>query len=84
MGLKRPGRILHSVFTKLLAVMLITGLLINMMVGIFFHLVYKTFSRAPLQKSIVQYVNYLIADMGTPPDQQRAAEVAGTSSSAKL
>jgi signal transduction histidine kinase len=77
MGLKRPGRILHSVFTKLLAVMLITGLLINMMVGIFFHLVYKTFSRAPLQKSIVQYVNYLIADMGTPPDQQRAAEVAG-------
>lgn len=75
-SMKRAGRIYRSVFTKLLIVIIITGFLINLMIGIFFHFTYKSLARSPFQKNLIQYVNYLIDDLGTPPDVERARQIA--------
>ena len=69
------NRIVRSVFTKLLVVIILTGLCINLVVGGFFwH--YRNLSGGPFHKNVVQYLNYLIADMGTPPNLDRAREIA--------
>ncbi len=73
--MKKAGRIYRSVFTKLLVVIFITGLLINMMIGAFFHFTYKTWVRSPFQKNIIQYVNYIIDDLGSPPDLEHARRI---------
>jgi signal transduction histidine kinase len=69
------NRIIRSVFTKLLVVIILTGLCINLVVGGFFwH--YRKLSGGPFHKNIIQYLNYLIADMGSPPNLDRAREIA--------
>ncbi len=73
--MKKAGRIYRSVFTKLLLVIFITGFLINMMIGVFFHFTYKTLARSPFKKNIIQYVNYIIDDLGSPPDLERAKRI---------
>ncbi len=74
--MKRAGRIYRSVFTKLLIVIVVTGFLINLMIGIFFHFIYKSLARSPFQKNLIQYANYLIDDLGNPPDAERARQLA--------
>lgn len=78
--MKWPGRIHNSVFAKLLLVIIIAGTLINLLMGAFFHFAYTTLAQTPLQKNIIRYVNYLIDDLGTPPDIARAEEIARRSS----
>jgi signal transduction histidine kinase len=73
------NKVFRSVFTKLLAVIILTGICINLVVGGFFwH--YRNLSGGPFHKNVVQYLNYLIADMGHPPSLQRARQIAQASS----
>ena len=69
------NRIIRSVFTKLLVVIILTGICINVVVGGFFIHLRNEFIE-PFQKNVVQYLNYLIADMGDPPTLDRAREIA--------
>ena len=82
----RPGmrrnwlnKILRSVFTKLLVVILLTGIAVNLVVGGFFWM-HRTAALRPLHKNIVQYADYIISDLGTPPSLKRARQVAGQAS----
>ena len=69
------NKIIRSVFTKLLVVIIITGICINLVVvGFFIHL--RDAFVGPFHKNVVQYLNYLIADMDTPPTLDRAREIA--------
>lgn len=68
-------KIIKSVFTKLLVIIIVTGIAINLIVGGVFwthrHMAGKT-----IHQNIVQYINYLIADLGQPPSLSRAREIA--------
>ena len=69
------NRIIRSVFTKLLVVIILAGICINLVVvGFFVHL--RDAFVGPFHKNVVQYLNYLITDMGTPPTLDRAREIA--------
>jgi len=69
------NKIFRSVFTKLLVVILLTGICINLVVGGFFIHLRNQFV-GPFHKNVVQYLDYLIADMGSPPNLDRAREIA--------
>jgi signal transduction histidine kinase len=69
------NRIIRSVFTKLLVVIILTGICINLVVGGFFIHLRNQFV-GPFHKNVVQYLNYLIADMGNPPTLDRARKIA--------
>jgi signal transduction histidine kinase len=67
-------RSIRSVFTKLLVVIICTGICINLVVGGFFwH--YRSAAGRPLHKNVLQYLNYLIDDLGSPPDPDRAKKI---------
>ena len=66
MRIKFFNRIIRSIFTKLLVVIILTGICINIVVGGFFIHLRDEFI-VPFQNNVVQYLNYLIADMGNPP-----------------
>jgi signal transduction histidine kinase len=75
MRIKFFSTIIRSVFTKLLAVIILAGICINLVVGGFFwH--YRNLAGGPFHKNVVQYLNYLIGDMGNPPSLERAREIA--------
>jgi len=70
------NKIFNSIFMKLLVLLLITGICINVLVGGFFMYLYRgTVRNSPYRKNIVQYVNYLIKDIGSPPDFQHAQKI---------
>jgi signal transduction histidine kinase len=69
------NRIIRSVFTKLLVVIILTGICINLVVGGFFLHLRNQFV-GPFHQNVVQYLNYLIADMGNPPTLDRARDIA--------
>ena len=67
-------RIISSVFTKLLVVIILTGICVNLVVvGFFWH--YRSAAGRPLHKNILQYLNYIIDDLGNPPRLDRAKTV---------
>ncbi len=72
---KWAKRILNSVFTKMLAIILVTGIFINIALWGFFG-AYRAMAGRPFQSNILQYLNYVIADLGTPPDYERALRIA--------
>jgi signal transduction histidine kinase len=76
MRLNFLARIPNSVFLKLSAVLIIAGICINMVVGIFFNHALKYSTRSPIQKYINQYVGSIIKELGNPPDLNTAKEVA--------
>jgi len=67
-------RIIRSVFTKLLLVIVLTGICVNIVVGGFFW-IHRSAAGRPLHKNIVQYLNYIIDDLGTPPSLVRARQI---------
>lgn len=67
-------KIVRSVFAKLLVVIILTGLCVNIVVGGFFWL-HRSAAGRPLYKNILQYLSYIIDDMGRPPNRERAAEI---------
>ena len=68
-------RLIRSVFTKLLVVIILTGICVNIVVGTFFW-IHRSGAGRPLHKNIAQYLNYIIDDLGIPPSLERAKELA--------
>ena len=67
-------RIIRSVFTKLLLVIILTGICVNIVVGGFFwH--HRSAAGRPLHKNVLQYLYYIIEDIGNPPDPVRARQI---------
>ncbi len=65
-----------SIFTKLFLIIIATGIVINLLVAGFFRLQYlRDTRRAFIEKNVTAYVEYLIADIGFPPDINRAREI---------
>jgi signal transduction histidine kinase len=73
------NKIFRSVFTKLLIVILFTGIAVNLVVGGFFWM-HRSAAVRPLHQNILQYANYIIADLGTPPSLERARQLAAKAS----
>jgi len=71
---------INSIFTKLLVVVVCTGLCINIAIGAVFHQIFQNLTETPLERNIIQYANYLVEDMGIPPQFERAREIAETAS----
>jgi signal transduction histidine kinase len=69
------NKIIKSVFTKLLLIIIVTGIAINILVGgfIFAH---RPTAKSTIHKNIVHYLNYLITDLGNPPSLDRARDIA--------
>jgi signal transduction histidine kinase len=75
-------KIIRSVFTKLLLVIVLTGICVNIVVGGFFwH--HRSAAGRPLHKNALQYLNYIIEDIGSPPDLDRARQI-GTQASLQI
>jgi signal transduction histidine kinase len=68
-------RFVHSVFTRLLVIWLIAGLVIILLVGVFFARQFGQSAKLLMQKDIIQYLNYIIKDLGEPPSLARAREI---------
>ena len=73
------NKIIKSVFTKLLLVIVITGFCINLAVTGFFF-AHRKMAVLSYDRVFMQYVDYLIADLGTPPRLDRAREISQRSS----
>lgn len=69
------NKILRSVFTKLLIVILLTGIAVNLVVGGFFWM-HRSAAFRPLHKNVLQYTDYIISDLGTPPSLKKARQIA--------
>ncbi|MEE4262114.1 MAG: HAMP domain-containing sensor histidine kinase [Desulfobacteraceae bacterium] len=69
------NKILRSVFTKLLIVILLTGIAVNLVVGGFFWM-HRSAAFGPLYKNVLQYTDYIISDLGTPPSLEKARQIA--------
>ncbi len=72
---RRFKRLLHSVFTKLLVIILAAGIAITVTVLVAFsHIRFHGLSH--LDRNLLLYTEYIINDLGDPPDFDRAAEIA--------
>lgn len=75
--MKRPRRIkriFHSVFTKLLVVIVLVGFCISFLIVGFF-VAYRHLAGEVFQENIVTYADYLINDMGMPPSLETARRI---------
>jgi len=75
----KAGRLITSLFSKLLLIIFATGFLINLLVAGFFLHALRRDMKEPYQQNAINYVNYLIQDIGTPPSFARAQKIAGES-----
>lgn len=73
------GKVIRSVFVRILVVFLLSGFCTILIIGGFFHHVFESTQRDALVKSILQYVNYVAQDLGTPPSLERANEISAHS-----
>jgi signal transduction histidine kinase len=78
MRIKWLKKFIHSIFTKLLVIIVLTGICINLVVVGFFG-AYRSMVGKPFHKNIEQYVNYILADLGSPPTLERARKIAAQS-----
>lgn len=72
---KRPGRVFSSLFSKLLLMLLLTGVSINLLVvGFFVHRI-----RHPVRivywQNVMNYLEYIVDDLGVPPDFEKAQTI---------
>jgi signal transduction histidine kinase len=68
-------RFLTSVSAKLLAIILVAGAGINL--AIFFFIgAFQFHAAGAFSAHLMRYVNYLVADLGSPPDLERARQMA--------
>jgi signal transduction histidine kinase len=75
MGRRRFKRLFHSAFTKLLVTILVAGVAITLIVLVGFSLV-RFQGLSYLNRNLRLYAEYMIRDMGDPPEYDRAAEIA--------
>lgn len=76
MAFDRLRRALCSIHTRLLLVIVVSGVGINILLfaALFAH---RAILVDAFQSSVAQYAQYLIKDLGSPPDFNRAVEIAG-------
>ncbi len=68
-------KVFRSVFTKLLVIIIATGIALNLVVVGFF-VAHRHMVESSIHQNVIQYINYLIADIGNPPSVERAQEIA--------
>jgi signal transduction histidine kinase len=68
-------RIFNSIFTKLLLVLIVAGFCINLSVTSFIRHEHQT-NEPAMRNSIINHLNYVVKDLGDPPDLERAKEIA--------
>ncbi len=67
-------KILNSVFTKLLLVLVVTGICLHLSVtGFMRHMFEK--NEPARQKNVISHLNYIVQDLGHPPDLDRAKKI---------
>ena len=66
----------RSIFGRLLFVILFAGLLVNTIVAIYHRRVFNKVARATIQKNIFHYADYIIKEIGVPPDTTLARKIA--------
>jgi signal transduction histidine kinase len=64
-----------SIFLKMLLVVFITGILVQLFIGIFFGMMFHKDTRAAVGKNLRNYADYIIRDIGVPPDTLKAREI---------
>jgi signal transduction histidine kinase len=67
-------RVFHSVFTKLLVIIVLAGFCISFLIAGFF-VAYRHLAGQAFEENMVVYADYLINDIGTPPSLERAQEI---------
>jgi signal transduction histidine kinase len=72
--LKRLHRFFSSVFTKLIAISLATWLLILITVVVTFF-TSRHGTEGPFYKNASRYIQYIVEDIGSPPDRQKALQL---------
>jgi signal transduction histidine kinase len=72
--------IVTSVFTKLLAVIVVAGVAVNALVFGAFGYAIAQAEQSALHRNIAQYVVYLVDDIGWPPDPRRVSAIAARTS----
>lgn len=75
---RRPGRARrgHSLFLKLLLVLLAAAVLVNVCVGGFFRMMFSHRAHAAMRQNLAHYAEYLARDIGSPPDTALARALA--------
>ena len=68
-------KLFSSIFVKLMVVILIAGMGINMSI-IFFFGAFRHHIASNYHGHLTRYVDYLLKDIGDPPDQDRARQIA--------
>ncbi|NNF98729.1 MAG: HAMP domain-containing histidine kinase [Desulfobacteraceae bacterium] len=68
-------RSLGSIFSKLLMVMIVTAFIVSILVILFVGRIFRELSGESFHKNAIQYAEYLITDLGNPPDYLRALEI---------
>jgi len=71
----KPGRIFTSLFSKLLLIVLATGFFVNLLVAGFFIHHKRQSVKDPIVHNAINYLNYLIKDIGSPPDLEKAKAI---------
>ncbi len=71
-----PRQRLHSLSGKLILLFLLTAVLVMVLVGGSFGKVFRDHFEKNIQPHLIQYIDYVRHDIGTPPNRQRAAELA--------
>ncbi|HUK56618.1 MAG TPA: HAMP domain-containing sensor histidine kinase [Nitrospiria bacterium] len=67
--------IFNSVFMKLLLVLVVAGICINLSVTSYIRHEHET-NEPAIRNSVINHLNYIIKDLGDPPDFERAKRVA--------
>lgn len=70
-----PRRIFSSLFSKLLLILVFAGLCINLLVVSFFVHHIRQATKDPFVRNVVNYLNYIIKDLGNPPDLEKAKAI---------
>lgn len=70
--LSHHGRFKHSLFTRITFAIILGGLLINIVVAIFFRHMGDHGKDSPVKQNINAYALSVIQEVGTPPDMDRA------------
>jgi signal transduction histidine kinase len=68
--------IAHSVFTKLVIVLAVTGILINLAVFGFLASALHKIDKHPFRHDLVHYARHLANEIGVPPDHDEAKKIA--------
>lgn len=68
-------KIKNSVFVKLLLILIAAGILVHFLIGAFFHVYFKRANDKKIINNFLIYSDYIINDIGHPPDVTKAKQL---------